>query len=427
MAEPSAWRRAESGFEVLPAAETATASAAGYELIRASSPAATPASTAAAPASTAAAPASQQRRRRPQRRRGPAAAVLPHPTCNSIVIAAVAIGSILSMAGIFFGLSYLSGGTRFVPLASTPARGRRPRIRRRLRSRCRRRSPRCGEGTPPVAAGTIEIGIAYGTEKQTWLEWAAKEFADTRRGPADPRQLDSHGLDRRGPRDPRRRQAIHVWSPASKLYRQTSSATGSPVQGRPDPRGGNAGADADGHRDVEEAATRTSRPARRSPSRPSPRHERAAPVGAPSPASREWGHFKFGHTHPDQSNSGLVTLILMAYEFQHKTAGLSGGDMGSPDFQDFLVNSSAASPACRIPPANMMKEMVLKGPSGFDALMVYESVAIDLPAKRRGTLGPLPGRLSEVQPLERQPVLHPQHALDHAGPSAGGRPFSSSS
>ena len=29
---------------------------------------------------------------------------------------------------------------------------------------------------------SAEIGIAYGTEKKTWLEWAAKEFANTDAG-----------------------------------------------------------------------------------------------------------------------------------------------------------------------------------------------------------------------------------------------------
>src|SRR5215813_427678 len=28
----------------------------------------------------------------------------------------------------------------------------------------------------------IEVGIAYGTEKQRWLEWAVQEFAKTRDG-----------------------------------------------------------------------------------------------------------------------------------------------------------------------------------------------------------------------------------------------------
>ena len=32
----------------------------------------------------------------------------------------------------------------------------------------------------------------------------------------------------------------------------------------------------------------------------------------------EWGLFKFGHTHPNQSNSGLMTLVLMAFDYHQK-------------------------------------------------------------------------------------------------------------
>ncbi|MDR3578008.1 MAG: substrate-binding domain-containing protein [Anaerolineaceae bacterium] len=36
----------------------------------------------------------------------------------------------------------------------------------------------------------------------------------------------------------------------------------------------------------------------------------------------EWGQFKFGHTHPDYSNSGLVAIIAQAYAAAGKQRGL---------------------------------------------------------------------------------------------------------
>ena len=39
-------------------------------------------------------------------------------------------------------------------------------------------------------------------------------------------------------------------------------------------------------------------------------------------AKPEWGFFKFGHTNPNESNSGLMTLVLAAYGYSHKTRGL---------------------------------------------------------------------------------------------------------
>src|SRR4029450_6272409 len=36
----------------------------------------------------------------------------------------------------------------------------------------------------------------------------------------------------------------------------------------------------------------------------------------------EWGAFKFGHTHPDYSNSGLISVLAEVYAGADKTAGL---------------------------------------------------------------------------------------------------------
>src|SRR5262249_29604455 len=36
----------------------------------------------------------------------------------------------------------------------------------------------------------------------------------------------------------------------------------------------------------------------------------------------EWGLFKFSHTFPNQSNSGLMALVLMAYDHHNKSQGL---------------------------------------------------------------------------------------------------------
>src|SRR5262249_12568143 len=46
-------------------------------------------------------------------------------------------------------------------------------------------------------------------------------------------------------------------------------------------------------------------------------------VGGPG----DWGYVKPGHTAPNASNSGLQTLILMAYGFHHKHAGLAPADI----------------------------------------------------------------------------------------------------
>jgi Ca-activated chloride channel family protein len=50
----------------------------------------------------------------------------------------------------------------------------------------------------------------------------------------------------------------------------------------------------------------------------------------------QWGQFKFGHTHPDYSNSGLISLFATVYAATGKTAGLQVTDIKAPEVGDYL-------------------------------------------------------------------------------------------
>src|SRR5262249_19727115 len=50
----------------------------------------------------------------------------------------------------------------------------------------------------------------------------------------------------------------------------------------------------------------------------------------------EWGHFKFGHTHPEYSNSGLISVLAMAYAASGKVTGLSTEDVARPKTGELL-------------------------------------------------------------------------------------------
>src|SRR5262249_11506971 len=69
-------------------------------------------------------------------------------------------------------------------------------------------------GGPPV-----EIGIAYGTEKQRWLEWAVGEFAKTSEGRRIKVNLIPMGSLEGARAVVSGDQRINVWSPASSVYR----------------------------------------------------------------------------------------------------------------------------------------------------------------------------------------------------------------
>jgi ABC-type sulfate transport system substrate-binding protein len=103
----------------------------------------------------------------------------------------------------------------------------------------------------------------------------------------------------------------------------------------------------------------------------------------------DWGLFKFGHTHPNKSNSGLATLVLMAYDYQKKERGLSLKDILNPGFQTWMNDIEGGVSGLSDSTGNMMKDMVLRGPSSYDALFVYESVAIDYLSNAEGRWGEL--------------------------------------
>ncbi len=52
----------------------------------------------------------------------------------------------------------------------------------------------------------------------------------------------------------------------------------------------------------------------------------------------EWGAFKFGHTHPAYSNSGIVSIIAEAYAGAGKQRGLTESDLEDPQVRDFMTN-----------------------------------------------------------------------------------------
>jgi hypothetical protein len=67
----------------------------------------------------------------------------------------------------------------------------------------------------------VQLGIAYGTEKQRWLEWAVQEFAKTRDGKRIKVNLIPMGSLEGAHALLNGDQRIQVWSPASALYEDT--------------------------------------------------------------------------------------------------------------------------------------------------------------------------------------------------------------
>ena len=240
-------------------------------------------------------------------------------------------------------------------------------------------------GGPPV-----EIGIAYGTEKQRWLEWAVAEFAKTAEGKRIKINLIPMGSIEGAHAILSGDQRIHVWSPASSAYKdvflqewQVKSNDNPFVREEPialtpmvfvvwDER---YQAFIQKYKVMSFETIAQALQAR---------------GGWDEIAHHpEWGLFKFGHTHPNQSNSGLMTIVLAAYSYYHKTKDLTLKDVLDAGFQKWLQDLERGASGMSNSTGNMMREMVLKGPSSYDVLYVYESVAIDYLKNAEGRWGSL--------------------------------------
>jgi hypothetical protein len=243
----------------------------------------------------------------------------------------------------------------------------------------------------------VEIGIAYGTEKERWLQAAKEQFEKTAAGRRIKVNLIPLGSVEAAQAVLRGDSRIHVWSPASALYKDVFvqeweiQHNASPIA-----REENLALSpmvfvmwAERHRafiaKYGEVSFKTVGQALAEPS------GWQAIAGKP-----EWGVFKLGHTHPNQSNSGLMTLVLMAYDFHGKSRDLTLADILDPGFQEWIGGIERGVSGLANSTGNLMREMVLKGPSSYDALFVYENVAIDYLKNAEGRWGELhisyPGR-----------------------------------
>ena len=245
-------------------------------------------------------------------------------------------------------------------------------------------------GTPAGSNASLRIGIAYGTEKKLWLEWAVREYGKTRAGSKVQIDLLPLGSLESAQALLSGDKRIQVWSPASALYKENFVGDWTVKQS------GNAIL-------KEEALALTPMVFVMWDERYRAFMQKYGKVsfetirqalgekgGWQAIAGKpEWGLFKFGHTHPNQSNSGLMTLVLMAYEYHHKTRGLELADILDVNCQSWMSEIERGVTGLSNSTGNMMREMILKGPSTFDVLFVYESVAIDYLKNAEGRWGSL--------------------------------------
>lgn len=103
----------------------------------------------------------------------------------------------------------------------------------------------------------------------------------------------------------------------------------------------------------------------------------------------DWGFFKFGHTNPLKSNSGFMTTILLAYEYYGKSSGLTTANIQDAGFQAWFSALESSITDFGDSTGSYMRDIIAYGPSKYDMVAVYESVAIEQAENAIGRYGEL--------------------------------------
>jgi Ca-activated chloride channel family protein len=91
----------------------------------------------------------------------------------------------------------------------------------------------------------------------------------------------------------------------------------------------------------------------------------------------EFGQFKFGHTHPEYSNSGLDAVIAMNYAATNKLRGLTVDDVNSSSTKDFVANVESSVIHYGDSTGFFADKMFRQGPSYLSATVMYENLVIE--------------------------------------------------
>lgn len=275
----------------------------------------------------------------------------------------------------------------------------------------------------------IEVRIAAGSEKKDWFEEAARRFmADPARNSLDGKpirliidkigSIDSATLLIEGRTMHEGRNEYQVWAPASSIFRtlvedafsggklfETDDSvarspmvfvTWAPVQQAIDQRIQKSMS----FDTITEIFSR----------------ELAGESIDPNGRS-----FQFGFTRPQDSNSGAVALVTMAYEFFAKDRGrykLRLEDLQNPDFQSYLAFVKYMSDQTKDSTGKLAEPLMQAGYGGqaLSSVYLYENLAVKLAFIRRVND---PGG---ARPVIRYPKYnlvsdHPYYALRHGNSS----------
>src|SRR5262245_31549517 len=103
------------------------------------------------------------------------------------------------------------------------------------------------------------------------------------------------------------------------------------------------------------------------------------PKGWGSLGRPEWGDVKLGHTRPEDSSSGLLSALAIAYAGAHTTRGLTAADL--PKIEPYMASVEDAIVHYGKSTGWFADKMIERGPSYLSAAVLYENLVIESYAK----------------------------------------------
>lgn len=91
----------------------------------------------------------------------------------------------------------------------------------------------------------------------------------------------------------------------------------------------------------------------------------------------EWGPFRFGHTSPESSNSGLISILAEVYAATGKKNGLTVADVGEPKTAQFVSGIEQSVVHYGSSTGFFSKKMFVNGPQYLSAAVMYENMVIE--------------------------------------------------